>query len=231
MSLTTGRGPFSSRPAGQFDPPVPAGVVYVEPFRRRVRGRAGGQVVVDSERAVLVHRAGEPPAYAFPASDVAAVESAAEPAAAGYVRVAWDAVDSWFEEDEEVFMHPRNPYHRVDCVRTSRRLRVAVAGTALVDTTETMGVYETALDPRLYAARAHIRMDLLRPSTTVTYCPYKGTASYFHALVGGREIADVAWSYADPLPESRPIAGLLAFDPARAEVAQELPSPAVLGAG
>jgi uncharacterized protein (DUF427 family) len=226
MSLTTGRGPFSARPAGRFEPPIPSGSVYVEPFRRRVRAVAAGRVILDSERAVLVHRPGEPPAYAFPASDVTGVKGRPEPAADGYVRVAWDAADSWFEEAEEVFMHPRNPYHRVDCVRTSRRLRVAVAGVQLVDTTATTGVYETSLEPRLYVAREQVRMDLLRPGATTTYCPYKGTASYFDAFVAGEVVKNVAWSYEDPLPESRPIAGLLAFDPARATVEQELPGSA-----
>lgn len=224
MSLTTGRGPLSTRPAGRFSAPVPDGVVYVEPFRRRVRAVAGGRDVVDSQRALLVHRAGEPPAYAFPAGDVRSDAARDEPDAPGHVRVPWDAVDAWYEEDEQVFGHPRNPYHRVDCVRTSRRLRVVAAGVTLVDTTATVGVYETALDPRLYAGRDQVRTDLLVASATTTYCPYKGTASYWSAVVDGVTVADVAWSYEDPLPESLPLRGLLAFDPARAEVHQALPA-------
>ena len=232
MSLTTGRGPLSRRPAGRFSLPVPEGVAYVEPFRRRVRGLDGDGTAVDSERVLLVHRAGQPPAYAFPAGDVRAGLAGAEPApdVPGYVQVPWDAVDTWYEEDEQVFGHPRNPYHRVDCVRTRRRLRVEVAGTTLVDTDATLGVYETALDPRLYVARDRVRTDLLVPSDTTTYCPYKGTASYWSAVIGGTTVADVAWSYERPLPESLPLRGLLAFDPARATVDQALP-PTAAGAG
>src|SRR5213594_4458402 len=37
---------------------------------------------------------------------------------AGHVRFEWDALDAWFEEDEEVFVHPRNPYTRVDALRS-----------------------------------------------------------------------------------------------------------------
>ena len=130
--------------------------------------------VVDSERVVLVHRPGRPPTYAFPPGDVAgdvAGEAAGalaepDPDAPGYVRVPWDALDAWFEEDERVSGHPRNPYHRIECVRTSRRLRVEVAGVVLVDTTTTMGVYETALEPRLYVARDEVRMDLLVAGAT-----------------------------------------------------------------
>jgi uncharacterized protein (DUF427 family) len=223
VSLTTGRGPLSARPAGRFEPPVPPELTYVEPFRRRVRGVLGGATVVDSEKVVLVHRQGRPPAYAFPAGDVGDVPREPEPVADGYVRVAWNDVESWYEEDEEVFMHPRNPYHRVDSVRTSRRLRVEVGGVQLVDTKDTVGVYETSLEPRLYVSRDHVRMELLRPSRTTTYCPYKGTATYWDAVVAEEVFSDVAWSYDEPLPESIPIRAMLCFDPDAAEVRQELP--------
>lgn len=222
MSLTTGRGPLSGRPAGRFDPPVPDGVVYVEPFLRRIRGVLGGRAVVDSERVLLVHRPGEPPAYAFPAEDVGDVASEQEPAAPGHVRVPWGAADAWLEEDEEVFGHPRNPYHRVDCVPGGRRLFVEVGTTVLVDTTATMGVYETALPPRLYVPKTAVRMDLLAPSPTTTWCSYKGTASYWTATVEGTVVEDVAWSYEDPLGESDRIRGMLAFDEARATVVQDV---------
>jgi uncharacterized protein (DUF427 family) len=222
VSLTTGRGPLSRNPAGRFSAPVPDGVAYVEPFRRRVRGITGGRTVVDSERAVLVHRPCEPPTYAFPAADVRFVDADPDPDAPGHLRVPWDAVDTWYEEDEEVFGHPRNPYHRVDCVRTSRRLHVEVADAVLVDTAETVGVYETALEPKLYVRRNHVRAELV-PSPTTTYCPYKGTASYWSVVVGDTTVTDVAWSYDDPLPESLPIQGLLSFDPTRATVVHDLP--------
>ena len=223
MSLTTGRGPLSLNPAGRFSAPIPDGVVYVEPFPRRVRGLVGDRCAIDSEAVLLVHRPGQPPTYAFPGADVDGVAAEPEPEAAGHVRVDWSSIDTWFEEDEEAFGHPRNPYHRVDCVRTSRRLRVEVDGVELVDATSTMGVYETSLAPKLYVERAAIRMDLLVPSDTTTYCPYKGTASYWSAVVDGDTHADVAWSYDDPLPESVPLRELLSFDPARADVVADLP--------
>lgn len=223
MSLTTGRGPLSGRPAGRFSAPLPPGLVYVEPFRRRVRAVVGGRTVVDSEAVVLVHREGQPPCYAFPVADLDGVDGLPESAVEGYVQVRWSDADAWYEEEEQVFMHPRNPYHRVDCVRTARRLRVAAGESVLVDTTDTVGVYETSLEPRLYVAQDHVRLDLLERSRTTTYCPYKGTATYWDAVVGDRRIADAAWSYEDPLPESATIRRLLAFDPARVLVEQELP--------
>lgn len=223
MSLTTGRGPLSPHPAGRFDPPIPRGTGYVEPFFRRVRGIAAGRTVVDSERVLLVHRPGLPPSWAFPADDVAGVAAEPEPAAADHLRVAWDDVEEWYEEEVRVLGHPRNPYHRVDYVPTRRRLRVDVEGVTLVDTTDTLGAYETSLAPRLYVGRDAVRNDLLTPSTLTTYCPYKGTATYWHAVVGARTVPDVAWSYEDPLPESLPIRGLLCFEPTAATVSEDLP--------
>jgi uncharacterized protein (DUF427 family) len=223
MSLTTGRAPHSADPAGRFDPPVPAGVVYVEPFLRRVRAIAGGRTLIDTERALLVHRPGQPPAYAFPEIDVHDdLARSPEPAAAGYVSVAWDAASAWYEEEEQVSGHPRNPYHRVDCVRARRRLRVELASTVLVDTDAVIGVYETSRAPQLYVRREAVRMDRLIASPTVSYCPYKGTASYWTAVVDGTVLADVAWSYENPMPECAPIAGLLSFYPDRATVVQEI---------
>jgi uncharacterized protein (DUF427 family) len=223
VSLTTGHGPLGSRPAGRFNRPVPAGIVYVEPFPRRVRGILDGTTVVDSDAVLLVHRADQPPTFAFPAGAVDGAPSEPEPEVPGYVAVRPDAVDRWFEEDEPAPGRPRNPYHRVDCVRTSRRVRVAVAGTVLADTTRTVGVYETSLAPRLYVPRDEVRTDLLTPSATTTWCAYKGTASYWDAVVDGVIVPDVAWSYEDPYAESAPIRGLLCFDASRAEVVEDLP--------
>ncbi len=224
MSLTTGRGPLSARPAGRFTAPMPAAVTYLEPHRRRVRGIRDDETVIDSERALLVHRPGRPPTYAFPAGDVDGVAAQPEGDAPGYVTVAWDAVDAWFEEDEQVFGHPRNPYHRVDCLRSGRWLRVEAAGATLVDTTDTLAVYETALEPRLYVDARFVRMELLRPSTTQTYCPYKGTATYWTACIGDTVLDDVAWSYEDPLPESAALQHYLSFDDSRVTVGHDLPT-------
>jgi uncharacterized protein (DUF427 family) len=207
MSLTTGTAPHSARPAGRFH-----GDAYVEPFLRRVRALAGGRTLIDSERVLLVHRLGQPPTYAFPAEHVRELPQTAEPAAEGYVHVPWNAADAWYEEEDEVFGgHPRNPYHRIDCVRAQRRLRVEVAGIVLVDTSDVVCLYETSRPPQLYARPEAIRRDLLVRSETTTYCPYKGTATHWSAQIDGTTIPDVAWSYDAPLAESVSIAGLLSF--------------------
>jgi len=228
MSLTSGTGPLSGARAGRFTAAVPEGVAYVEPFRRRVRGMAGGRTVVDTERALLVHRPGSPPVWAFPAGAVAAVaaggpEASAVAEAPGHVEVPWPAVDAWFQEEDEVRLHAPNPYHRVEAVRSARRLRVEVAGAVLVDAADTLAIYETALEPRLYVRPDLVRTDALVPSATTSHCPYKGDASWWTAVVDGVEVADVAWSYESPLPEAASIAGLLSFDEARATVTHDLP--------
>lgn len=202
---------------------MPEGTSYVEPFRRRVRGVVGGRVVVDTERALLVHRPGGAPVWAFPADAVEGVRADEVPEAPGHVEVAWSAVDVWYQEEDEVLLHAPNPYHRVECVRTARRLRVEVAGTVIVDAVAALAVYETALEPVLYVRRADVRVDLLLASATTTVCPYKGVASWWSARVGSEVVADVAWSYEDPLPESAPLRGLVCFDAARASVTHDLP--------
>lgn len=223
MSLVAGRGPLSKEPAGWFAPPLPGEVVFVEPHPRRVQAIRDGQAVIDTERALLVHRRDHPLSYAFPVDDVGDLPSEAEPQAPGYVRVPWDAVDTWLEEGRQLVHYPPNPYHRVDCRPTHRRLRASVAGTALVDTADTVIVFETSLDPRLYVNPSAVRTDLLRRTNTTSYCNYKGYATYWAAVVGDSVINDVAWSYEDPPPECLPIKGYLSFDAARADVLAELP--------
>lgn len=223
MSLTSGRGPLTTTRAGWFVPPVADGTVYVEPFPRRVRAEQGGRIVLDTERVLLVHRPGGPPSYAFRPEDVGDLPTQPEPAAPAWVQVPWSAVDAWYEEEERVHLHPSNPYHRVQCLPSRRRLQVIGAGEVLVDTTDTVAVHETALAPRLYVARQHVRMDLLVPSPTVTHCPSKGTASYLTLVVGSTEVPDVAWSYEDAMGDSAPVRAMVCFDDTKVDVRAAFP--------
>jgi uncharacterized protein (DUF427 family) len=223
MTLVAGRGPLSTDPAGRFCPPVPAGVVYIEPHPRRVQAFRDGRPVIDTERALMVHRRGHPLSYAFPVDEVGGLPSEPEPEAPGFVHVPWDAVDTWLEEGRKLVHYPPNPYHRVDCRPTKRHLSVSVNGTVLVDTHDTVIVFETALEPRLYVHPSHVRTDLLRRTDTSTYCNYKGFATYWSAVSNDAVVEDVAWSYANPPPESLPIKGFLSFDATRVDVVAELP--------
>jgi uncharacterized protein (DUF427 family) len=223
MSLVAARGPLGPNPAGWFSAPMPSHLVFVEPHPRRVQAVHAGQTVIDTERALLVHRTDRPLSYAFPVEDVGALPHEPEPEAPGYVIVPWDAVDNWFEEGRQLVFYPPNPYHRVDCRATKRRLRVDVVGTTLVDTDDTIILFETSLAPRLYVAPADVRTDLLRVSSTTTYCNYKGWATYWSVVLGDTVVEDVAWTYEEPLPESTPIAGYFSFDLARADVFAQVP--------
>ncbi|MEV7008085.1 DUF427 domain-containing protein [Streptosporangium sp. NPDC051022] len=123
------------------------------------------------------------------------------------VRFEWEAMDSWFEEDEEVYVHARDPYTRVDVLPSSRHVRVEVDGVTVADSRSPRILFETGLPPRYYLPKTDVRMDLLAPTDTVTRCPYKGQAEYWS--VNGRP--DLVWSYRTPLEESRRIAGLVSF--------------------
>jgi uncharacterized protein (DUF427 family) len=128
------------------------------------------------------------------------------------VRFAWSALDAWFEEDEQVFVHPRNPYTRVDAIRSSRRVRVESHGVVLAESSSPVLVFETGLPTRYYLNRTDVDFTTLVPSDTVTACPYKGTTSgYWSARVDGRTHPDLAWAYDFPTRDLLPIAGLVAF--------------------
>jgi len=129
----------------------------------------------------------------------------------GAVRLQWDAMEAWFEEDEEIYTHARDPYTRVDILASSRRIRVCVDGLEIADSSSPRLLFETGLPVRYYLPRTHVRMDLLDRSPTVTDCPYKGRAQTWSIRAGASLHEDLAWSYPAPLPESQKIAGLIAF--------------------
>ena len=127
------------------------------------------------------------------------------------IRLDWGAMDAWFEEDEQVFTHPRDPYTRVDILPSSRHVRVEIEGVTVAESTSPRLLFETGLPARYYLPKTHVRLDLLIPSDTGTHCPYKGQAEWWSVRVGDTVHDDLAWSYPTPLPESQKIAGLVAF--------------------
>src|SRR5919199_4287796 len=124
----------------------------------------------------------------------------ADPHLRGHIAFSWEAMDRWLEEDEEVYGHPRDPWHRVDGRTASRHVHVALDGTTLADSRRPTIVFETGLPVRYYLPREDVRMDLLEPSETQTVCAYKGLASYWSVRLGDRLERDVAWTYERPLP-------------------------------
>ncbi|MEW2515404.1 DUF427 domain-containing protein [Streptomyces sp. NPDC046870] len=144
-------------------------------------------------------------AWTFPAADLA------DHIAFEWFRRTGRGLDHWYEEEEEIFIHPRDPHKRVDAIPSSRHLVVQIDGTVVADTRRPVLVFETGLPTRYYIPREDVRLDLLEPTGHHTGCPYKGTAEYW-SWRGESEIPpNVVWSYPDPLPAVGPIKGLLAF--------------------
>ena len=133
------------------------------------------------------------------------------PPLAGYAALYWHKMDHWYEEDEQVFVHPRDPYHRVDILDSSRHVRIKVNGEVVAETNRPKLLFETGLPTRYYLPPEDLREELLVPSDTNTQCPYKGVASYWSVEAGGERLEDLVWSYQDPIPEAGKIKGHLCF--------------------
>ncbi|TVT28430.1 DUF427 domain-containing protein [Amycolatopsis rhizosphaerae] len=129
----------------------------------------------------------------------------------GHVRLDFAAMDAWFEEDEEIFVHPRDPRTRVDVLASSRHVRVEIDGVTVADSRSPRLLFETGLPTRYYLPKTDVRLDLIEPSDTITRCPYKGEAEYYSVRIGDRVHPDIAWYYRMPLPESQKVQGLVAF--------------------
>jgi len=130
---------------------------------------------------------------------------------AGYLAFYWHKMDHWYEEDEEVFVHPRDPYHRVDVLDSDRHVKVRVNGEVVAETQRPKVLFETGLPPRYYIPPEDVREGVLVESEKTTRCPYKGIASYWSVEAGGGRVEDLVWSYKDPIAEAAKIKGLLAF--------------------
>jgi uncharacterized protein (DUF427 family) len=190
-----------------------------EPSPKWVRARIGSEVAVDSRRAVLVWEPGhQVPVYAFPREDVridlldpSDVSTFDDPDLADHVAVRWAAMAAWYEEDERVLGHPRDPFKRLDVRQSSREVRVELDGVVLAESRLTRLLFETHLPTRYYIPPEDVRRDLLEPSPTTSFCAYKGQASYWSANLDGTVHEDVAWTYRDPLPDNSQIKDLVCF--------------------
>lgn len=131
----------------------------------------------------------------------------------GLIAFYFDRMGRWLEEDEEIGVHPRDPYHRIDVLRTDRRIRVSLEGVLLAETHRALALFESNLPTRWYIPREDVVAEL-EPSDTVTRCPYKGTASYY-SVPGGK---DLVWYYEDPHAEVGRIAGLVCFFNERVDI-------------
>jgi uncharacterized protein (DUF427 family) len=134
----------------------------------------------------------------------------ADPDLAGYLVLDFTAFDGWYEEDEPSVAHPRDPFHRIDVLASSRTVRVERDGTVLAESARPTLLFETSLPTRYYLPRDDVRVELV-PSSRQSYCAYKGQASYWSVSVDGLAVPDLAWSYEDPRHEAQQVRGLVAF--------------------
>jgi uncharacterized protein (DUF427 family) len=130
---------------------------------------------------------------------------------ARYVSFDWNAMDAWFEEDDEVYFHARDPYTRIDILQSSRTIRVEVDGVVVAESDKPRLLFETNLPVRYYLPKTDVRFEYLEATDTATHCPYKGTARYWSINTTGTTHHDVVWGYDSPLPESQLVAGFVAF--------------------
>ena len=141
--------------------------------------------------------------YRVPFAEVAAIKD--------YVAFYWNLMEAWYEEDDEIFVHPRDPYKRVDVVNSSRPVRVILGGDTIADTRRARFLFETRLPTRYYIPADDVRVDLLVASEKTTQCPYKGKARYYSARIGDRIFEVIVWTYPDPIPECPKIKNYLCF--------------------
>ena len=174
-------------------------------------------LLVDEHHAQHVHRGQHPALLArrrrpLRAERRARLRRFGDRRTGGTARFEWSALDSWFEEDEEVFVHPRSPYTRVDALRSTRQVRVELDGVVLAESSSPVMVFETGLPTRYYLNRTEVNFAHLHQTDTVTACPYKGeTSDYWSVQLGETVHPDLAWSYDFPTRQLLPIAGLIAF--------------------
>ncbi|MCX4586304.1 DUF427 domain-containing protein [Streptomyces sp. NBC_01481] len=184
----------------------PAADVRMDLLRRterpaNPRRHAGATVFYD---LVLADQTVRTAAWTYPGEELA-----------GYISFEWfghEVLDHWYEEDEEIFVHPRDPHSRVDTLPSTRHVQVEIEGTVVADTRTPVLLFETHLPVRCYLPREDVRLDLFTPTSTRTRCPYKGVATEYWSWANGADLVpDVAWSYPDPLPSVRIIKDLVAF--------------------
>jgi uncharacterized protein (DUF427 family) len=129
----------------------------------------------------------------------------------GRIAFDWDSMDAWFEEDEPITVHPRDPYSRIDILQSSRSVEVRVAGETVAKSDRPVLLFETGAPTRYYLYRSDVRMDFFEPTDLGTGCPYKGVASYFSVRVGEIRKKNVVWTYPYPNRQCTPIQNLLSF--------------------
>ncbi|RFU27440.1 hypothetical protein B7463_g8898, partial [Scytalidium lignicola] len=130
---------------------------------------------------------------------------------AGLVRFEFKSLDAWFEEDQQIYDHPKNPYTRIDILPSSRKITVKVGGVQIAESSSSMFLFETGLRTRYYLPKTSVQWKYLTKSDTTSKCPYKGLAQYYNIVIDGKEYKDTIWWYEYPITESAAVAGHVSF--------------------
>ena len=196
--------------------PVPEATTRPEDHQGQ---RLGDLSILDPRVPFAVHTAdGEPVSVRVHGEVREAVGfRVADPDLAGHVVLDFGGFDAWYDEDERIVSHPRDPFHRIDILHSSREVRIEVDGELVAETRRPMLLFETGLPMRSYLPREDVRVPLV-PSPRRTRCAYKGEASYWSPQVGGRTHDSLAWSYESPLRDAAEVEGLIAFFDERVDV-------------
>ncbi len=232
MSLTHpfARAPFGTHRSGRFDFDPPEHVRYWEPWPRRMRAVLAGQTVLDSSRGILLWETGVRVGQRLAENCLTASPRGpdGEELLRGYVTFHQShgpqgqadprAMDEWFEEDDPIHGHPRDPYHRVDVRSSARHVIVRHNGEVVAESRRPKLVFETGNPIRYYLPLADVRIELLTKSEFVSACPYKGDGQHWHLSVHGDTVENAAWSLPHPLPEGLAAAEHVCFYPEKADV-------------
>jgi uncharacterized protein (DUF427 family) len=136
----------------------------------------------------------------------------------GHIAFYWDKVDRWLEEDEEVFGHPHDPFHRIDIRPSAREVAIVFSGKTIARSRRCLFLFETGLPTRYYIPPGDVRTELLSPSQKTSICAYKGFASYCSLKVGDRVSKNAVWTYENPLPEYPRIKSYFCFYPEKVDM-------------
>ncbi|KAI0368682.1 DUF427-domain-containing protein [Pilatotrama ljubarskyi] len=224
----------------------PFSLPHTESSPKRVRVLFGGEYIVDTTDALLVWLKPNYPYYFFKTKDVpqkylvdafqsqkhhiydivvgnrraeAAATVYSDDELEGLIQIEFSVMDAWFEEDEQIYVHPKDPYKRVDVLQSSRHVRIEINGVEVANTTRPRLLFETSLPVRYYIPKPDCKLNRLIPSETTTQCPYKalysllaGIANYYNVqLPSGEVVQDIVWWYRTPQLECAEIKGCVAF--------------------
>jgi uncharacterized protein (DUF427 family) len=178
---------------------------WVEPVRQRLPAWRAGQLLLDTSRAHLYFPDERHPRWAVPAGDLLGPAPGAF-THDGLVVLSPGDADTWVEEDRQTYGQPRNPYHRVDALPSSRHVQVLAGQAIVAETGRPVLLIETGVAPRWYLPPGDVVWAQLEPDPARTTCQYKGEATYFRV----RDSDVRLWTYRHPDPEAAAIAGHVA---------------------